>query len=358
MGYLILFGWLILLPICSGAVLPYIGGKESGSEQKTGYSVMTQWMCGQVLLWAVFQLISVWFVLQKGTLKEVVSCYTAAAIVLGIAGVCNMFFSYHKRKALPFQKTNYGQIKKQRWLVFIVAVLWLVEMLLLVCLAVNDGDDSFYMAVAQKAEEADSLYTANVYAYGATELNYRYALAPFPIWIAYLSRISGVHTLTIGHIVLGMMLVTMSEVAYAQMGKVLFGENLKKRIQFLIFVELLYIWGNTSSHTAESFLLLRSRQGKALVAGVVFPIMFALLLWIGQQLEQKNKLSGSVWIFAASVILTGCLGSTLGGTLVLLLWASALFLLAVGYRKIYLLVWGAVSAVPALIYALLYLLHR
>lgn len=357
MGYLILFGWLIVLPICAGAVLSSAWGKTSCSEHTTEYSVLAQWICGQVLLWAIFQVISVYFVLQQGTLSDVVRCYTIAAVAFGIAGICRIVVSYRK-KDISFYTAQYDWMKQQRGLVMLFAALWLVQMVLLVCLAVNDGDDSFYMAVAQKAEEANSLYTANVYAYGATELNYRYALAPFPIWIAYLSRISGVHTLVIGHIVLGIVLVTMSEVAYAQIGNALFGKDHKKRMQFLIFVSLLYIWGNTSSHTAESFLLLRSRQGKALVAGVVFPIMFALLLRIGTALEQKHKLSGSVWIFAASVMLSACLGSTLGGALVILLWASALFLMAVGYRKIYLLIWGAMSAVPPLLYALLYLMNR
>ena len=102
-------------------------------------------------------------------------------------------------------------------------------------LQVNDGDDAYHMAIASVAESSGNMYTANVYAFGNTTLTYRYALAPFPIWIAYLSRISGVHTLTIAHIILGIFLITMSYVIYASSAKELFGDNRKKRLQMQAF---------------------------------------------------------------------------------------------------------------------------
>ena len=58
-----------------------------------------------------------------------------------------------------------------------------------------------------------------------------------------------------------------------------------------------------------------------------------------------------------AVILTGCLGSTLGGALVILLWASAMLLLAIGYKRWSLLLFGAMSAVPGFLYAVLYLIN-
>lgn len=350
MGYLILFGWLMILPFCTGAGFCSLG------KTKKEYSLTARWLWGQVLLWALFQIIAVHFVLQGGTLTDVVYVYTIAAAVVGIGGVLLSIRTWKDVDKHTLFKCPMC-IKEQKWLCGLFTLLWLVQMGMLLFAAVNDGDDAFYMAVAKKAEEAGSLYTANVYSFGNTELNYRYALAPFPIWIAYLSKISGVHTLVIGHVILGIVLVTMSYVVYAQIGRVLFGEDYKKRMLFLIFVAILYIFGNTSSHTAESFLLLRTRQGKALVAGLVFPILICLLLQIGKRLEQKKQVMAEHYILAAAVILSGCLGSTLGGALVILLWASAMFLLAVGYRTWKLLLFGALSALPGFVYALLYLMN-
>ena len=347
---MILFGFLILLPLCVGSIF------QKADKNTDMLSFGAQWMYGQFVLWAVFQLVTVCFILTKGVLQDVIWAYTIAALLLGAAGLSSGIRMWTKGDKHPV-KAQRMWTKEQKLLTSIFVILWLVQMAGLLFLAVNDGDDAFYMAVAERARESGALYTANVYSFGNTELNYRYALAPFPIWIAFLAKISGVHTLTIGHIILGILLVSMSYIAYGQMGRILFGDDIKKRLQMLILVAVLYIWGNTSSHTAESFLLLRTRQGKALVAGLVFPVMVYVILKIGKALEQQKKITWDSYLLAMAVILTGCLGSTLGGTLVILLWASAMLLLAIGYKRWSLLLFGAMSAVPGFLYAVLYLIN-
>lgn len=350
MGYLILFGFLILLPVCVGGIF------KIADKNTDPLSLGAQWMYGQFLLWAVFQLVTVYFILTKGVLTDVIWTYTMGALLFGVAGLLIGILMWMKEDKHRAKKHSMWT-KEHKILAGVFGVLWFAQMAGLLFLAVNDGDDAFYMAVAERARESGALYTANVYSFGNTELNYRYALAPFPIWIAFLAKISGVHTLTIGHIILGILLVSMSYIAYGQMGKVLFGGDIKKNLQMLIVVAVLYIWGNTSSHTAESFLLLRTRQGKALVAGLVFPVMVYVILKIGKALEDQKKITWESYLLAMAVILTGCLGSTLGGTLVILLWASAMLLLAIGYRRWSLLLFGAVSAVPGFLYAVLYLIN-
>ena len=352
MGYLILFGWLILLPFCAGGFFVTTQKCVSGKNQSIG----GQWLCGQFLLWAIFQVTATYFTLKEGQLRDIIWVYVVLCVGISICGLFVALRVWTKEDN-PFQRSRFLWIKKQKVLTGVFLCLWLVQMAALVFLAVNDGDDAFYMAVAEEARESGTLYTANVYSFGTTGLNYRYAMAPFPIWIAFLAKISGVHTLVIGHVVLGIVLVTMSYVVWEQIGQVLFEKNIQKRLQMLILIAFLYIWGNTSSHTAESFLLLRTRQGKALVAGLVFPAMVYLLLKIGKSLEQYRRISLENYLLAAAIILSGCLGSTLGGALVMLLWASALFLLAIGYKKWALLPLGALSTVPGVVYALLYLLN-
>lgn len=347
MGYLILFLWLIVLPLCTGGLF---------RTKQNRISLGGQWLWGQFCLWAVFQATAVYFILKQGTLVEVTRTNVIAAVVMAIGGLLvtwKLWINGYK----TICKEQFLWIKQHKLLFGVLAVLWLTQMLALLFLAVNDGDDAYYMAIASVAESSGNMYTANVYAFGGTELNYRYALAPFPIWIAFLSKISGVHTLIIGHVILGIILVTMSYIIYAQIGLELLGDNYRKRMQMLIWVAVLFIWGNTSSHTAESFLLLRSRQGKALVAGLVFPAMIYLLIKIGHALEQRMKISVKEYLLAAVIILVGCLGSTLGGVLIILLWGSGLLFLAIGYKKWLLLPAGVLSTVPGLIFALIYLLN-
>ena len=357
MGYVILLLFLIPLPMLVGRLF---------YTKLNKITLGQQWLYGQFLLWALFQVLGVYFILREQKLDQLVNTYNVVVQVLALLAVVKIII--RKGTIASITKTRTQEIRYwceriwderkgyQIWLVAF-ALLYIIQICGILFLQVNDGDDSFYMAIANVAESSGSMYKANVYAFGNTTLTYRYALAPFPIWIAYLSRISGVHTLTIAHIVLGAMLVTMSYGIYAQSAKELFGENKKKRLQFMCFVAILYIFGNTSSHTAESFLLLRSRQGKALVAGIVFPAILYLLLHIGKKLEQNKKQGMMQYILAAAVILTGFLGTPLGGSIVVLLWCSALLFLAIGYKKWSILILGIFSALPGLVYALLYLMH-
>ncbi len=352
MGYVILAVWLIFLPFCAGGVFRIVKNNH--------ISLSVQWLWGQFYLWALFQIVAVYFILKEGDLSELVRVYVIVAVCVSVSGLiatAGMWIKeYRFRKCKTFMwKSPCIKKKPEMVLAALFAALWLLQMLGVIFLAVNDGDDAYYMAIANVAESSGCMYTANVYTFGGTELTYRYALAPFPIWIAFLSRISGVHTLIIGHVILGLVLVTMSYVIYAQAGRELFGEDRKKRWMLLIGIAVLYIWGNTSSHTAESFLLLRSRQGKALVAGLVFPAMICLLIKIGRALEQSKRITAENFFLAAIIILAGCLGSTLGGSLVILLWSSALLLLAVGYRRWSLLPSAILSAVPGIVFAILYL---
>lgn len=357
MGYVILLLYLIPLPII-------VGGLFSTKLNKISFG--QQWVFGQFTLWALFQVLGVYFILTKQSLDALVKANNLAIELLVLLCVIKAIFMKNgtiarKENFIQRIKSDWNNLwsslkaHKLLWIAFLV--LYLVQILGMCFFAVNDGDDAYHMAIANIAESSGNMYTANVYAFGNTTLTYRYALAPFPIWIAYLSRISGVHTLTIAHVVLGIMLVTLSYKIYALSAKELFGDNKKKRLQMLCLIAILYIWGNTSSHTAESFLLLRSRQGKALVAGIVFPAIVYLLLHIGKKLEQKRQVGLMSYVLAATVILTGFLGSALGGSLVVLLWGSALVFLAIGYKKFSLLPLGVLSALPGLVYAVLYLLH-
>ena len=86
-------------------------------------------------------------------------------------------------------------------------------------------------------------------------------------------------------------------------------------------------------------------------------MMIYVILKIGKALEEQQKITWDSYLLAMAVILTGCLGSTLGGALVILLWASAMLFLAIGYKRWTLLPLGAMSAVPGVIYAILYLIN-
>ncbi|MCD7805916.1 MAG: DUF6077 domain-containing protein [Lachnospiraceae bacterium] len=341
MGYLILFFWLLVLPVCAGSLFQYHHGFDAGQRL----------LKGQFLLWAVFQLITVPVILWGGTLETVITFYLPPCLFLGLLGLIFMV----RRKERPSAVSVRSSGKEEKLLFILVLALWLFQMVIVVTQAVYDGDDSFYMTVANIADTNGTLYQINPYSIGYLELNYRYILAPFPVWVALLARLSGLHTLTVGHVALGISLISMSYLIYWQIGRELFDQTVS-RLRFLLCVGVLYLWGNTSIHTAETFLITRSRQGKALVCSLVLPAFVSLLLHMGNRLDQEEKMDGSTWIYASCILLTGCLGSAFGGAIVLLFWGGIQLMWLLAYRRGKVFIFGALSALPAAAFSLLYLL--
>ncbi|MCD7750704.1 MAG: DUF6077 domain-containing protein [Lachnospiraceae bacterium] len=350
MGYLLLALWLTLLPICVGSLFSY---------QNTVQAPL-RLLQGQFLLWALFQLVTVPIVIAEGTLEHVMAVYIPLSVILGLAGLVCLL----KRKERPalqsaFLGDAFAQTTREKnetaVLLILVLALWLFQMYIVLTQAVYDGDDSFYMAVANLANTNGSLYQINPYSMGTMGLNYRYILAPFPVWVAMLARMSGLHTLTVGHVALGVFLISLSYLIYWQIGSGLFKEKMN-RLRFMLCVCVLYIWGNTSIHTAESFLITRSRQGKALVSGLAFPAFVSILISMGSSLDAGKTPKASSYIYISCVMLTGCLGSAFGGAILLLFWGIINLMWAVSYRKIRQLPGAVCAALPSAAFSLIYLL--
>lgn len=350
MGYILLILWLTLLPICVGSLFP---------DQNTFHTPL-RLLRGQFFLWALFQLITVPVVIAKGSLALVMVIYIPLSLIFGIAGLVCVF----KRKEHPAPLASWRQeisgctkLQKAETAVLFILVLalWLFQMIMVVTQAVYDGDDSFYMAVANIANTNGSLYQINAYSMGTTGLNYRYILAPFPVWVAMLARMSGLHTLTVGHVVLGVALISFSYLIYWQIGSGLFKEKIS-RLRFMLCVCVLYLWGNTSIHTAESFLITRSRQGKALVSGLVFPAFISVLLSMGNTLDEEELPKRSSYFYMACIMLAGCLGSAFAGAILILFWGIVNLMWAVSYRKTRQLPTAVLTALPSAVFSVIYLL--
>lgn len=344
MSVVILFLWLLALPLAVGGLFSYDGKRD----------IPGRWIRGQFLLWAAFQLTAVPIVLTAGTMEQILWIYVPVSLFLGVIGAA-LGWKKASAGATRSGQTFSGVNREEKILTVLFLGFWLFQMYMVVTQAINDGDDSFYMAVAHIADQSGSLYQANAYSIGTMELNYRYVLAPFPVWVALLSRLSGLHTLTVGHIGLGVMLITFSLAVYWQMAGELFG-RLAQKLRFLLCVCVLYVWGNTSSQTAESFLITRSRQGKAFVSGVAFPALVWVLLRMGTGLDEKENARAGDYVFAGCILMAGCLGSAVGGAILLLAWGGVTCMWTVCYRRPGLLWRGILAALPGAAYSVMYLL--
>ena len=115
------------------------------------------------------------------------------------------------------------------------------------------------------------------------------------------------------------------------------------------------MFGGQSICTAENFLLVRTAQGKAVLANIVIPFVFLLLLLLFEILERKQVPEFLFWLLFGMALIAGCLCSTLGTLFVCLLLAVGGVCAVFCYRKWKILPLLAACGVVPMIMAILYL---
>lgn len=341
-----LFLWELMIPIVAGTLFLSVCNFKQ--------NLIFWWISGQMLLWAVFQMLCVPAILKKVDFLPLVKVYTAVvAVLLVVAAV--FFFRRRGWKFLYSAKKKGNREQVILWGIF--AALLLFQLIQAVRMTYADGDDAYYVALTTITNNANTMYQKLPYTGGSTEVDIRHGLAPFPVWISYLAEVCGLAPVTTAHIAVPMMLIAMTYGIFYLLGEKIFRDRAERIPLFLVALELLVLFGDYSIYTAENFMIARSRQGKAALGNLIVPMLFLLLILLLEWLEAEKKVPIKYWVLLGAVMTTGCLCSTMGALLGCMLLGTAGICSAVSYKK-----WRMVlplfgCCIPCIIFAVIYLLQ-
>ncbi len=375
---LVIFGiWMVLVPWGIGYFalgLFQTNALKNGIDKENAVGGGFAFCLGYVLMWAVFQLIAVPVIIKIGQFWQIVLIFELICLTFSIGGF--LLYCLHLKYGLKtvlvsggkeFWKTGKRKAKIVPlflWAVFLAGLLF--QVIQAYRLAYADGDDAFYIPISIVAQ-SERLYTNIPYTGETTEINLRYALAPFPIWVAFIASKCGVNVAVAAHSMIPLVLIPLTYVLYLEIGKHLCmdmvsetgGGSLVERgvylPLFMIFVTLLQMFGNYSIYPASTFLLTRTRQGKAALGNVILPFFILILYKMAKEIKEQGKADAQnvLWLMAAMT--AGCLCSTMAGFLCSMLVMLTVFLLFILYRKPSVLLQGFLGCIPGIAYALLYL---
>lgn len=317
-------------------VLPILIGTLFRNLKPDGNRWVFSWISGQITLWAGFLAICVPMILLKKPFHQVVFLFQGYTIVLVCVALLVAFMGYKKGKHMKSVKCTLKEKGNEKieillWLVF--AALLLVQLLCTIFLAYEEGDDAYYLAISTYTERSNTMYLTIPYTGHYTGLDARHGLAPFPIWIAYLAKISGIQSITVAQVLLPLVLIGMCYGIYYLMAEKLCGENKRNIPLFMIMVALLIMFGGYSLYTAENFVLVRTSQGKAVIASIIIPLIVYWFMLLLEDMEKNRRSKVLLWILLVLTTATACLCSTLGTILVSLMIAVTGACIAVCYRK-------------------------
>lgn len=345
----------ILLLLFFAVCVPVAMGAGAASFVDTHRkNIWFMWTAGCLLFFAAFQVVAVPLILAKCRFTLLVWIFTIFCVTGFVGGTLIWYYRNKKYPVLTAVSSKMKRSEKILWIIFFIILA--IQLFLAAFLAFADGDDAYYVAVSTITDASDSMYQVLPYTGGNTALDGRHILAPFPILIAYLARVSGFHSAAVAHTAFPLLFIPLTYCIYGLIGSRLFKGRKVQLPIFMIFVEILVMWGNYSLYTAETFLMTRTRQGKSALGNIIIPALFLLLFMIGERLSENRKIEKCLWVLLFMVMTASCLCSTLGGFLIGVLLGVFGVCTILTYKKWRLILPLSLCMIPGAVYIGMYAL--
>lgn len=344
-----------IIPFCVGMIPVNLIERQHRSLGVT-------YIAGILTTLAVFQVIAVPIViLNERGFRVIVPLFSILTILIGMVGV---FMTWCTGKKEPFSGdgeilsfTRFFQKKEEEGLLWLfVLVLIGFQMFMAATLTSFDGDDAYYVVQSLLTDETDTLYRIRPYTGLSTGIDLRHSLAVFPIWIAYIARMSGVHSTIVAHLVLPLVLIPVTYWIYLEIGKKLLKREMHKLPVFMIFISIMQIFGNVSIYTNATFFLTRTWQGKSLLANVVLPAIVWLILWIFDNDNYEKETRVGLWTLLVITNFVAAMSSTASVFLAAMLIGVTGLVMGIKEKDIQIPLRLMISCIPLVIYGTVFLL--
>ncbi len=221
-----------------------------------------------------------------------------------------------------------------------------------VAYAYADGDDAYYVATAQLSSFSDLMYRQDPYTGMLFDQGKRYFLAPFPVWLSIISRITGLNAAAVAHVVAPVALIPVTYIIYSEIGVFAFKENKEARYIYLCMIAVFVLFSGYSLMPAERFLLTRTRQGKEALANIIIP---GALMLFGDAFVHEEGLDREKTLLLFLFGLAGALTSFFSNLLLGILGVFWFILCIVRKQGIKALIRTAIAMIPEALMIVLYM---
>lgn len=287
-------------------------------------------------------------------------CFTVVVLAAAVLGVALAIWAYRQKKWVSLKPVF--ELKQMIWeerigwlLFFILLGLQLYKSFTLMSF---DGDDAEYVAQSLVTQQSETMYLIKPYTGGTTSLDIRHSLAVLPIWIAYVGKMTGIHTTILAHSILPFVLIPLTYIVFYEIGKHLLKKKKEYLPAFMGLIALVQIFGNVSIFTNETFFLTRTWQGKAVAASFVIPATLWLLLWIFDREDGEPVKKGDcvgLWALLWCVNMTAGVCTSMVAFLNACMIAAVAFWMMLAEKKFSVLIKAGIVCIPNVVYMALYL---
>lgn len=330
--------FLLIIPELIGLLILYF----TKIEKKIAYALPV----GYIIEFAICQIISIPCIYTDLPFSLLFYTFITCLLVLTII---SLIVNKKEFKSI-FIDNGIKKLKEMRIASVIVLILVLIQVGALVKYAHIDDDDTTYIGTAVTSIETDTLFKYDATTGAIDEVKAkRYTVGPFPMYVAIAANFSYIHPTILAHTILPLILIPMAYIVYALIAERLFKGDKQKTRLFLIFLSIIYMFGNYTEKNNFSFLLLRIWQGKAILANIIIPFVY---LWFME--SYKNKFSFIYCFLQMMICFAGCLTTTMGIIMPPLVILVLTLIYAIKDRKINYIIRSGITCLPCLAYGIFY----
>lgn len=329
-------------------VVMVVGLNVVREKELSTSGVLKSWIFGQMMLFALLQIISVPMILLRSKFNTLFWSFIGVGAVLFGIGCWKLV------KGKTRVKIRMSELKPLELLLLMTIVLLILWQACNYFFGIHlDEDDARFLAQANDALEYGDLFLRdfNTGEYLGKATPIRDLSSPWPIMYAVNARILHTRTSVFAHTIYAPIEVILMYGCYWLIGVEIL-KRLEARLTFVLTVCFINLYFATTAYMQTTFSLIRIWQGKATVAGVVIP----LLLYSFIRLNKYDN--GNEWLYVIITACAACLMSAAGISISLVLVGVLGLYHILAYRKWNQIPAWILSAVVPVTSFLVYFLYR
>lgn len=342
---------MALLMVVLG-IFPFLLGLfYTGFTEKEKDNILLHLASGYVIMFGLFEIIALPLIFLRQPLSLLVLVYGGALLAVSVVSLWK-----NSRRIPVIAKTVIQAVKRFTACVWTQLLIIAGQVLFYMRYQYHNSDDAFFVASATTSLATDTIFAYSPYTGTLYEkLPSRYVLSPFYAFTAVVSKMTGIHPTVIAHTVFMILFLLLSYAVFALLGRILFSGSMEKLGYFLILVSALHIFSAYSERTGGLFLLIRLWQGKAVLAGILLPMVLYMAMRVFFDSQNGNAADFLLLFF---LMCACCMVSSMGVILGAVMLGICGILYAWKQKRVRPLLNTALCCLPNLLCAGIYLLIR
>lgn len=284
------------------------GSILTGHMKKWKFSFSLSVFLGMLLYYSVFQLLAVPVTLLKQPLSLLSALWAATVVIVTVISVIRNRKMWYKRgKELALCS------RKQKLLLLVPAVITAAMAVYVSLRQIYYLDAAYYVGNVTTSVFTNTINRYDPYTGNPLEVfAIRYLFSNYNIQDAVVCQITGIHPLIETKTIMAAVVMIVSNIVMWQICGLFYKEDTGSKVMMFVFAAVIQLFSVTYyiTYSSSSFLLMRTYEGKNILASILAPGLLLLFGRIVQQPEQKAN-----WIFLFLLSFAGPVLSTSASTL-------------------------------------------